>query len=160
MAKLIKKKLKSSSSKYSNKKILRTNKFEDSDDLKDFDESSELDDSQADDSELNDESGDDFSNSDDDFDDTQDSNFNDSQELIGNGTGNHLRSHGLFNNIWWKKGMLKGFSIWVLIVIIFYIFEFFGLVDVIGWKRWGFFLIFLMIIGLAYEKFLSKKLKI
>jgi hypothetical protein len=70
----------------------------------------------------------------------------------------HLRSRGLFKNIWWKKGLLKGFSVWIAIVIIFYIFDFLKLVDVISWERWFFFLIILLIFGIAYEKFLYGKI--
>ncbi|MDD3083453.1 MAG: hypothetical protein PHP82_00330 [Candidatus ainarchaeum sp.] len=72
---------------------------------------------------------------------------------------NHLRSKGLFKNVWWKKGLLKGFVIWLSIVIIFYIFDFIGLVEVIDWKKWLFFLIFLMLVGMAYEKFFYNKIK-
>jgi len=69
----------------------------------------------------------------------------------------HQRSRGLFNNIWWKKGLLKGFSVWLAIVIIFYFFEIMGLVEVIDWKRWAFFLVLLVIMGMVYQKYISGK---
>ena len=70
----------------------------------------------------------------------------------------HKRSHGLFKNVWWKKGLLKGFVVWLAIVIIFYIFDFLGMVEVIDWKRWFFFLVLLAVLGLAYEKFSFKRM--
>ncbi|MFA5763284.1 MAG: hypothetical protein WC915_00555 [archaeon] len=72
----------------------------------------------------------------------------------------HVRSRGLFQNVWWKKGALKGFIAWAIIVIIFYVFDFLKMVEVISWQRWGFFLILLLILGIAYEKFFSGKIQI
>jgi hypothetical protein len=72
----------------------------------------------------------------------------------------HPRSRGLFSNIWWKKGVLKGFVTWGVIVIIFYIFDFLKMVEVITWERWAFFLILLLIFGMAYEKFLCGRVQI
>jgi len=69
----------------------------------------------------------------------------------------HIRSRGLFNNIWWKKGLLKGFVLWFVIVIIFYLFDFLGMVEVIDWKRWAFFLVLLLILGMGYQKYFSGK---
>ena len=101
---------------------------------------------------------DEFDENDNENEDFQDDSMeNDFQEVPSNG---HLRSHGLFKNVWWKKGALKGFAVWITIVIIFYIFDFFGLVEVIDWKRWLFFLIFLVLIGITYEKFLFNKIKV
>jgi len=75
-------------------------------------------------------------------------------------TGGHLRSRGLFNNVWWKKGLLKGFSIWLVIAIIFYLFDFLGLAQVVDAKRWLFFLVLLLILGMGYQKYLSGKVSI
>jgi hypothetical protein len=72
----------------------------------------------------------------------------------------HLRSNGLFQNLWWKKGVIKGFLLWLVIVVFFYVFALFGLVEVIAWKRWAFFLVFLIILGMTYEKFFYNKIKI
>jgi len=72
----------------------------------------------------------------------------------------HIRSNGLFNNVWWKKGLLKGIILWLAVVVIFYLFDVFGLVQVIDWKRWAFFLVFLAIIGMAYEKFMAGRIQI
>jgi hypothetical protein len=99
------------------------------------------------------------------FDENQDFDNNDLKETKENNDKkigySHLRSKGLFQNIWWKKGILKGFLVWLLIVVIFYVFDFFGLVEVIDWKRWLFFLFFILIIGMAYEKLkLNQFLKI
>ena len=65
----------------------------------------------------------------------------------------HLRSNGLFENTWWKKGLLKGFIIFLIAVVFFYFFDFVGLINVENWKRWFFFLVVLLIFGLVYEKF-------
>jgi hypothetical protein len=72
----------------------------------------------------------------------------------------HIRSNGLFDNVWWKKGLLKGIILWLAVVVIFYLFDVFGLVQVIDWKRWAFFLVFLAIIGMAYEKFMAGRIQI
>jgi hypothetical protein len=82
------------------------------------------------------------------------------ENYVGQSVSGHLRSRGLFENIWWKKGALKGFMAWAAIVIIFYIFDFLKMVEVISWQRWGFFLILLLILGAAYEKFFSTRIKI
>jgi hypothetical protein len=71
---------------------------------------------------------------------------------------NPHKHNNFFQNVWWKKGIIKGFTLWILFVILFYVFEFLGMVDVIDWKRWLFFLLFLLIIGLAYEKFYLNRL--
>jgi hypothetical protein len=72
----------------------------------------------------------------------------------------HIRSNGLFNNVWWKKGLLKGIVLWLVFVVIFYVFDLLGMVEVIDWKRWAFFLIFLALIGMAYEKFMVGRIQI
>jgi hypothetical protein len=79
---------------------------------------------------------------------------------VGDVTTAHPRSRGLFSNIWWKKGVLKGFIAWVIIVVIFYIFDLLKMVEVITWERWAFFFILLLIFGMAYEKFLAGKVQI
>jgi len=72
-------------------------------------------------------------------------------------TGGHLRSRGLFNNVWWKKGMLKGFFLWVVIVIFVYLLDILGMAQVVDAKRWLFFLVLLLILGMGYQKYLSGK---
>ena len=88
-----------------------------------------------------------------DFDETIENN----SAEVSNG---HVRSRGLFNNIWWKKGLLKGFSIWLAIFIIFQIFDLLKMVEVIELKRWVFFLVLLLIIGMGYQKYISGKTKV
>ncbi len=78
------------------------------------------------------------------------------ESMLGQG---HSRSRGLFQNVWWKKGVMKGFVVWLVIVIIFYIFDFIGLVEVISKERWFFFLIVLLLLGMAYEKYLFGKIE-
>lgn len=70
-----------------------------------------------------------------------------------------IRSRGLFNNPWWKKGALKGAIVWLIFVVFFYLMDFFGLVQVIDARRWGFFLVLLIILGMAWEKILYKFIK-
>jgi len=70
----------------------------------------------------------------------------------------HMRSRGLFQNIWWKKGLLKGFFVWLLIVVFVYVLDFFGMAEVVDVKRWVFFLILLLILGMGYQKYLSGKI--
>jgi hypothetical protein len=69
----------------------------------------------------------------------------------------HIRSRGLFKNIWWKKGLLKGFFVWILIVIFVYILDLFGMAEVVDVKRWVFFLVLLLILGMGYQKYISGK---
>ena len=71
--------------------------------------------------------------------------------------GGHLRSRGLFENVWWKKGMLKGFFLWVVIVIFVYLLDVLGMAQVVDAKRWLFFLVLLLILGMGYQKYLSGK---
>ncbi len=72
----------------------------------------------------------------------------------------HIRSNGLFSNPWWKRGLLKGIIAWLIIVVFFYMVDFVGLIEVVDAKRWGFFLLLLIILGMAWEKFLYKFIKI
>jgi len=72
----------------------------------------------------------------------------------------HIRSRGLFDNVWWKKGLLKGVLLWIVLVVIFYLFDFLGMVEVVDPKRWAFFLVFLLVIGMAYEKFMAGRIQI
>lgn len=72
----------------------------------------------------------------------------------------HKRSNGLFNNPWWKRGLLKGFIVWLIFVVFFYLMDFIGLVEVIDRVKWFFFLILLIILGMAWEKILYKFIKI
>ncbi|MBT4870411.1 MAG: hypothetical protein HON47_02465 [Candidatus Diapherotrites archaeon] len=69
----------------------------------------------------------------------------------------HIRSRGLFKNIWWKKGLLKGFFLWILIVIFVYILDLFGMAEVVDAKKWIFFLVLLLIFGMGYQKYISGK---
>ena len=72
----------------------------------------------------------------------------------------HIRSRGLFDNVWWKKGLLKGVLLWIVLVVIFYLFDLLGMVEVVDPKRWAFFLVFLLVIGMAYEKFMAGRIQI
>jgi hypothetical protein len=72
----------------------------------------------------------------------------------------HIRSNGLFDNVWWKKGLLKGVLLWIVLVVIFYLFDLLGMVEVVDPKRWAFFLVFLLVIGMAYEKFMAGRIQI
>ena len=72
----------------------------------------------------------------------------------------HSRSNGLFDNVWWKKGILKGILAWLVIVVVFYIFDFLGLVEVVDAKRWLFFLVLLLVLGMGYQKYLSGRVAI
>lgn len=143
-------KINSNNSKYARAKLINSKEDGlDSDD--EFDEQDEF-------GEQNDSDEQDFDdNASEDFDDNASEDFDDGEAVVNK----HLRSNGLFSNVWWKKGLLKGFLAWVVIVIVFYLFDFFGLVEVIDWKRWLFFLFFLLVIGLTYDKFkLNRILKI
>lgn len=92
---------------------------------------------------------------------TGDAEFNDSEDVVVPVAGfSKTRSNGLFNNPWWKKGLLKGFIVWLLFVVFFYLIDFIGLIEVIDAKRWFFFLIFWLIIGMAWEKYLHNYIKI
>ncbi len=146
MAKI--KKLNSTTSKYSKTKSSKkiSDDFEDDE----INDASDLEEGQGEE-EFADEEGFDEEGSDE---GALDENF-DEQPVAG-----HLRSRGLFQNIWWKKGALKGFMVWAVIVIIFYIFDFLKMVEVISWQRWGFFLILLLILGMTYEKFFSTRIQI
>ena len=92
-------------------------------------------------------------------DDYSDEPLNEQDDPITTHQG-HVRSRGLFENIWWKKGLLKGLVVWFAIVIIFYLFDFLGLIEVIDWKRWIFFLVLLIIAGMTYEKFMAGRIQI
>ena len=94
-----------------------------------------------------------------------DENFDESinesmDEPVGEEVGKkgHVRSRGLFKNIWWKKGILKGIFVWLLIVIFVYVLDFFGMAEVVDAKRWAFFFILLVIFGMGYQKYLSGKI--
>jgi len=90
------------------------------------------------------------------FDEPMDDSMEDSVEEVG--TKGHSRSRGFFKNIWWKKGLLKGFFVWLLIVVFIYVLDFFGMAEVVDAKRWTFFLILLLILGMGYQKYLSGKI--
>ena len=70
----------------------------------------------------------------------------------------HIRSRGLFKNVWWKKGLLKGFFVWVIVVIFVYVLDLFGMAEVVDAKRWVFFLVLLLILGMGYQKYISNKI--
>lgn len=94
-----------------------------------------------------------------------DENFEDEENFEGDDEAQpivleHKRSKGLFNNPWWKKGVLKGFIVWLIFVVFFYLMDFIGLVEVIDKLRWFFFLVLLVILGMAWEKILYKFIKI
>ena len=72
----------------------------------------------------------------------------------------HKRSNGLFNNPWWKRGLLKGFIVWLIFVVFFYLMDFIGLIEVIDKVRWFLFLVLLVILAMAWEKFFYKYVKI
>jgi hypothetical protein len=105
------------------------------------------------DDEALDESEEDFDDSDEDF--SEEENEEDFEEIpVG-----PKRSRGLFNNPWWKKGLLKGFIAWLIFVVFFYLMDFVGLIEVIDAKRWFFFLVLLLVLGMAYEKYLHYYIK-
>ncbi len=157
MVKKIKKKLNSNISKYSNSSIIKKKFVHEEDALSDeYDANSEdgdLGDDSEDDSFDESENPEEFGENQE-FNEFGDNEMENGEPIIKTG---HLRSNGLFKNIWWKKGVLKGFSIWLCIAIIFHFFDLVGLVEVIDWKRWLFFLILLVLLALTYEKFLAKR---
>jgi hypothetical protein len=142
------KKLNSTLSKYS--KTKSNKKFSDDFEDDETNDDSDLEESQGEEDFADEEGFDEGGNVKDDFD----------ENIVDQSSSGHLRSRGLFQNIWWKKGALKGFMLWAVMVIIFYIFDFLKMVEVISWQRWGFFLILLLILGAAYEKFFSTRIQI
>lgn len=119
--------------------------------IEDFDEDDDASENDFDEDEF------DESNETDDFESPDDS-FEEKEPGIIQRT--KIRSRGLFNNPWWKKGALKGAIVWLLFVVFFYLMDFVGLVEVIDARRWGFFLLLLMILGMAWEKILYKFIKV
>lgn len=79
------------------------------------------------------------------------------QDLLNGERQGHYRSRGLFNNVWWKKGALQGFVVWLAIVLFSYFMEFFDMVNVEGWKNWGIFLVILVLLGMIYQKYFNEK---
>jgi hypothetical protein len=153
--KALKKKINSNKSKYSKSKYAKNSGLiEDSEDSFDSDETQD-----SEDFDDSDEIGDSDKNGADDSEDFD--NFSEGEkDFIDVNSKGHFRSRGLFKSVWWKRGILKGFIVWLIIAGIFHFFDFVGLVVVIDWKRWFFFLIFIIIIGLAYEKFLINHIKL
>ncbi|MCX6801191.1 MAG: hypothetical protein NTZ73_03305 [Candidatus Diapherotrites archaeon] len=84
----------------------------------------------------------------------------DVEDALNPPSSRHKRSHGLFQNKWWLKGILKGVAVWLIILILAYMMDFLKMVNVEGWKSWFGFLIFLIIVFLVYEKFLKGKANI
>ena len=131
---MVKAKMDANKSKYSKSKIEQ----EEFDESEEFDENQEVDE----------------------LDETNESDDFENEEPIEVPSG-HLRSHGLFQNVWWKKGLLRGFLVFVILIVFLYLFDFAGLIAVENWKRWLFFLVVVLVFGLAYEKFkLNRFLKI
>ncbi|MFA5357727.1 MAG: hypothetical protein WC308_02285 [archaeon] len=79
---------------------------------------------------------------------------------MGSAPTGHARSRGLFNNSWWKKAILKGFAIWLAILVLAYIMDFLKMVNVEGMINWAGFLAFLIMVSLIYEKFLKGKVNV
>jgi hypothetical protein len=84
----------------------------------------------------------------------------DVEDALNAPSSRHKRSRGLFQNKWWLKGILKGFAVWLIILILAYMMDFLKMVNVEGWKSWFGFLIFLIVVFLVYEKFLKGKVNI
>ncbi len=72
----------------------------------------------------------------------------------------HVRSQGLFNNVWWKKAVLKGFLAWLVIVVFAYVLQLFKLADVQNAANWFFLLLLSIALFLVFEKFLAGKVKV
>jgi hypothetical protein len=72
----------------------------------------------------------------------------------------HVRSHGLFENVWWKKGAIKGFIVWLLLVLLIYVLQAMDMANAENWKRWAFFLVLFVLLGMTYQKFISGRIKI
>ncbi len=84
----------------------------------------------------------------------------DVNSAINSPSSAHARSRGLFNNAWWKKAILKGFAVWLAILVLAYIMDFLKMVNVEGMLNWAGFLVFLIIVSLIYEKFLKGKINV
>lgn len=117
-----------------------------------------------DEEDISDENFDEETNEDENFDDSQefDNDLNNEEDIVAeeNFPRSRIRSQGLFKNPWWKRGALKGAIVWLIFVVFFYLMDFLGLVKVVDAMRWGFFLLLLIILGMAWEKILYKFIKL
>jgi len=75
----------------------------------------------------------------------------------GSGARSHYRSHGLFHNVWWKKGILWGFLFWLLIVAFAYLLDLFKMVsEVTSKENWFFLLIIFIAASCVFHRFYNK----
>lgn len=72
----------------------------------------------------------------------------------------HPRSRGLFSNVWWKKAIIWGVLVWLLILVLEIAMQAIGLVEVDLRRQWWFLLGGLVVAAMIYFGVIESRLKI
>ncbi len=82
-----------------------------------------------------------------------------SEEMISQGKNVHARSHGLFQNIWWKKAIIWAVMVWLLVLILELVMQALNLVQVDLTRQWWFLLGGFLVVSLIYFRIFDGKIK-
>jgi hypothetical protein len=118
-----------------------------------FDEESEF----AGETSSSDELGEEYSQSEDDFQEEGESDQLGEDYSVEDSSKKHVRSRGMFNNIWWKKALFWSILFWLLVLAVSMAMQAMKLIVVDLTRQWWVLLGIIILIGMVYFKFIDGK---
>ncbi|MFA5360909.1 MAG: hypothetical protein WC290_00500 [archaeon] len=104
-----------------------------------------------------DELGEEYSQSEDDFQEEGESDQLGEDYSVEDSSKKHVRSRGMFNNIWWKKALFWSILFWLLVLAVSMAMQAMKLIVVDLTRQWWVLLGIIILIGMVYFKFIDGK---